>query len=163
LAILHSSFQRFAAAGHGDLSGAHDLHNAEFPQQFDYGRNLVFVSGYFDHQTAPRDVHDLCPEYIDYLHDRGPLRRGGVYLHQGQLASYGTRVFQRRYLQYVDELVELLFYLLQDSFVPVDDDGHSRQTRILRYPHGQALDVEPASSEQARYAGENPRLVFDKY
>ena len=66
-------------------------------------------------------------------------------------------------LDHVDELVELLRDLVDRVGRPVEHDRHAGHRLVLRRPHGERVDVEAASREQARDPREDPGLVLDQH
>ena len=60
------------------------------------------------------------------------------------------------------ELVQLLGHLLERQLVDVDDDRDARESRHLGDAHGEGFDVEAATGEQPRDAGQQTGLVLDE-
>ena len=105
-------------------------------------------------------VHDVGPEEVDNLDNLPPGGRGSLHLNHGQLPGHNLLAGDVRYLDHVDELVQLLGDLVHRVLVAVDHEGHPGQTGQLALAHGQAGDVEAAPPEQAGDAVQDPRLVF---
>ena len=67
------------------------------------------------------------------------------------------------HLDGIDQLVQLLFDLLNDLLVPTGDQRHARQGRILGGRYRQRLDVVTARGEQPRHPRQGSRFIFQQY
>ena len=68
----------------------------------------------------------------------------GLHLDEQQLTLHCLRI-KLNDLQDVDQLVELLGYLLERQLIHVDDDRHARDAFNLGRAYGERLNVEPAT------------------
>ena len=68
----------------------------------------------------------------------------GLHLDEQQLTLDCLRI-KLNDLQDVDQLVELLGYLLEWQLIHVDDDRHARDAFDLSRTYGERLNVEPAT------------------
>ena len=87
---------------------------------------------------------------------------GRVDLEKGELALDRLAGLELVHAQDVHELVHLLLDLLDRLLGAVDAQGDARDVRALRRPDREALDVEAASREHVRHAGESARAVLDE-
>ena len=60
------------------------------------------------------------------------------------------------------QVFELSTGLLDDAVLAAEDDAHLRQVADFRPTYDQGVDVEPASSKNARHAREHSWLVVHK-
>ncbi|MPN18223.1 hypothetical protein SDC9_165582 [bioreactor metagenome] len=67
------------------------------------------------------------------------------------------------HLHHVDQLLKLLFNLLENPFVAAGDDGHLGILRIIGGVHRERYDVVAAAAEQPGYPGENSELVRNQH
>ena len=71
-------------------------------------------------------------------------------------------VSSRRTAGDIDELLELLLYLLDYRLVAAHGYGHSRNTGIGGLADGQTLDIVAPSTEQSCHVAQDSRVVLDE-
>ena len=129
------------------------------PHLLDEGLDFVFAAGDFDHHVLRADVDDAGPEDLGDLLD---LRAAAVLradFHQHQVAFDVILVGEVEDLDHGDDFFELLADLVEDAVVPIDDESHAGEPRILRRTDGQAVDVERPGGEHPGDMGQNAGLV----
>ena len=137
--LLHLAQSRLGAAGDGDLARAHDLLDAEGPQQLDDGLDLATPP------PSPRACRSSGVTSTTLARKMSPIRRIsarcrglGVHPDEQHLALHVVLVGEVGHLDDVDQLVELLDHLLDDEGVAADHQGHPRHAagRASRPPTG---------------------------
>src|SRR3954447_6886485 len=145
-----------------DLPRAHRLDHPERPDHLLEGVDLVRRAGDLDDQRLARHVDDLAPEDLHRLEHLGALGAVGGDLEQRQLASDRALGLEVADLDHVDELVQLLGDLVDRVQRAVERQRDARDVVVVRRADGERVDVEAASREESRDAGQDTWLVLDE-
>src|SRR5690606_37978823 len=153
----------------GDGAGsAADGHHSRLDQLADadgleHGEEVLElrgVAGHLDRDGLGGDVDDLRLEELDGVEHLAAGLVVSPDLDHQQLATHRCGPVELDDLDDLDQLVELLGDLLERQALNLDDDGHARDVGLLGGTDGQAVDVEPATAEQRRDPGQDPRVVL---
>ena len=146
-----------------DRAGTDDFLDAQGPQQFEDGVDLLFAAGDLDDVRLWPDIDDLAAkdvDDVDHLGARLLVRRD---LDERHLAFDVRAVGEIADLDDADELVELLLDLFEHLIVAARHQRDARDGRVERLGDRQALDVEATSAEEPGDAGEHAELVLHQH
>src|SRR3954469_417265 len=145
-----------------DLARAHHLDHPERADHLLEGVDLVGRARDLHDQRLAGDVDDLAAEDLDRLEHLGALTAVGGDLEQRQLAGDRALGLEVADLDHVDELVQLLGDLVDRVQRAVERQRDARDVVVVRRADGERVDVEAASREESRDAGQDTWLVLDE-
>ena len=150
--IAPSNKFSLSTAWEGDLAGAGELENPERLHQFDELLDLAFIARDLDGETVLLHIDNFCAENVCDLHHFGSGL--GVYpdLDQHKFTVHVFAVAEIVHFDRVNKLVELFHNLINSGVVPACDNGHPRNSRVLRWGDVERIDVESAPAEKPGHA-----------
>ena len=123
---------------------------------------LLGVGKLYRHRVC-RNVRYLSLCYFSDTDEFSALLLSAAYLYENKLAGDRRVVMQGLYLDNVDKLVQLLFYLFKRICAAVRDDGYSLDSLIVGNAYRKAVYVETTAREKSCNSRKNACMVFYQY
>jgi len=149
-------------SSHGDFARAGQITDAKGVHKFEEFADLAFVSGDFDCEPLRLNIHNFGSEDVAYLHHFRPIRRVRIHAKHDQLTIDILTIPKILNFNDINELIELLCYLLKHGVIAAYNNRHPGCRRIIGGRDIQTIDVESASAEHSGDPGKDAELVFDQ-
>jgi len=126
------------------------------------GVDLRFASSELHNEAIRRRIENAASESHNVTpYSVGPFRPN-LQLEQNEFALEMLSECHVLDVHHVDELVELIGDLLNDSVRALGDQGEARYGRVVGRGDGQGFNVVAAGGEQACHPGERPGFVLEQ-
>lgn len=147
-------------AKHRQIPSTAQLKNSEFLDQIQESRNFAFITRQFRYEVGMLNANDLSAKQLTDLDQFRTIIRTYLDFHENQLARNRLAFLEIMNLDNVDQLFQLLGYLIQNRVIATYHSCDARDLGIMSWRHIERVDIESPTAKQAGNAREDAKFIF---